>query len=120
MKKVALFFSTIHLICSIMAATPDPLLVKRFTQALQESDAEWTEQKTIELLNDNVVLTGTVDTPLDAKRAVDLMKEEMDMLGAVRLREVEKAQHEIVAIARKLEEEGVIALGAGAGEAYVS
>ncbi|RWO90709.1 type II and III secretion system protein family protein [Mesorhizobium sp.] len=27
---------------------------------------------TVELLNDNVVLTGTVDTPLDAKRAVDL------------------------------------------------
>ncbi|TIT24564.1 MAG: type II and III secretion system protein family protein [Mesorhizobium sp.] len=26
----------------------------------------------IELLNDNVVLTGTVDTPLDAKRAADL------------------------------------------------
>ncbi|WP_044548881.1 type II and III secretion system protein family protein [Mesorhizobium japonicum] len=26
----------------------------------------------VELLNDNVVLTGTVDTPLDAKRAVDL------------------------------------------------
>jgi pilus assembly protein CpaC len=26
----------------------------------------------IELVNDNVVLTGTVDTPLDAKRAVDL------------------------------------------------
>lgn len=26
----------------------------------------------VELLNDNVVLTGTVDTPLDSKRAVDL------------------------------------------------
>lgn len=26
----------------------------------------------VELINDNVVLTGTVDTPLDAKRAVDL------------------------------------------------
>ena len=26
----------------------------------------------VELLNDNVVLTGTVDTPLDAKRAVEL------------------------------------------------
>ncbi|TPM39069.1 type II and III secretion system protein family protein [Mesorhizobium sp. B2-3-4] len=26
----------------------------------------------VELLNDNVILTGTVDTPLDAKRAVDL------------------------------------------------
>ena len=27
---------------------------------------------TVELLNDNVVLTGTVETPLDAKRASDL------------------------------------------------
>jgi flagellar motor switch protein FliG len=55
-----------------------------------------------------------------SKRAVDLMKEEMEMLGAVRLREVEKAQHEIVGIARKLEEEGLITTGAGAGEPYVS
>jgi flagellar motor switch protein FliG len=55
-----------------------------------------------------------------SKRAVDLMKEEMEMLGAVRLRDVEKAQQEIVAIARKLEEEGVITTGAGAGEPYVN
>ena len=55
-----------------------------------------------------------------SKRAVDLMKEEMEMLGAVRLREVEKAQQEIVAIARKLEEEGLITTGAGAGEPYVN
>ena len=31
-----------------------------------------TSEIKVELLNDNVVLTGTVDTPLDAKRAVDL------------------------------------------------
>jgi flagellar motor switch protein FliG len=55
-----------------------------------------------------------------SKRAADLMKEEMEILGAVRLREVEKAQQEIVAIARKLEEEGLITTGAGAGEAYVT
>ena len=29
-----------------------------------------TSNITVELLNDNVVLTGTVETPLDAKRAV--------------------------------------------------
>ncbi len=29
---------------------------------------------TVELLNDNVILTGTVDTPLDATRAVDLAR----------------------------------------------
>ena len=55
-----------------------------------------------------------------SKRAVDLMKEEIEMLGAIRLREVEKAQHEIVAIARQLEEEGLITTGASAGEAYVT
>jgi len=54
-----------------------------------------------------------------SKRAADLLKEEIEVLGAIRLREVEKAQQEIVAITRKLEEEGLIVTGAAAGEAYV-
>lgn len=54
-----------------------------------------------------------------SKRAGEMLREEMEVLGAVRLREVEKAQQEIVQIARKLEEEGVIVTGAAAGEAYV-
>lgn len=54
-----------------------------------------------------------------SKRAGDLVKDEMEMLGAVRLRDVEKAQQDVVAIARKLEEEGVVTLGASAGEPYV-
>lgn len=54
-----------------------------------------------------------------SKRAADMLKEEMDVLGAIRLREVEKAQQEVVAVARKLEEEGVIVTGAAAGEPYV-
>lgn len=54
-----------------------------------------------------------------SKRAADMIREEMEVLGAIRLREVEKAQQEIVAIARKLEEEGLIVTGAAAGEAYV-
>jgi flagellar motor switch protein FliG len=55
-----------------------------------------------------------------SKRAAQMIKEEMDVLGAVRLREVERAQQEIVAIARKLEEEGLLVTGAAAGEAYVT
>jgi flagellar motor switch protein FliG len=55
-----------------------------------------------------------------SKRASDLIREEMEVLGAIRLREVEKAQHEIVAIARKLEEEGLLVTGAAAGEPYVT
>jgi len=56
-----------------------------------------------------------------AKRAAELLKEEMDMLGAVKLRDVEKAQQAVVAVARALEEEGVIQTSdGGAGEAYVA
>jgi flagellar motor switch protein FliG len=54
-----------------------------------------------------------------SKRGVDLMKEEMEMLGSVRVREVEKAHQEIVGIARKLEEEGLISTSAGGDETYV-
>lgn len=56
-----------------------------------------------------------------SSRAVELMKEEMEYMGPVKLKDVEKAQHEIVEIVRSLEEEGVVAIGAGGGgEDYVS
>lgn len=54
-----------------------------------------------------------------SKRAAEMLKEDMEVLGAVRLRDVEKAQQDIVGVARKLEEEGLIVTGAAAGEAYV-
>ncbi len=54
-----------------------------------------------------------------SKRAGTMMQEEIDVLGAVRLRDVERSQQEIVAVARKLEEEGLLETGAAAGEAYV-
>jgi len=54
-----------------------------------------------------------------SRRAGEMVREEMEVLGAIRLREVEKAQQEIVAIARKLEEEGLLTTGAAAGEPYV-
>jgi flagellar motor switch protein FliG len=52
-------------------------------------------------------------------RAVDLMKEEMEFMGPIKIKDVEKAQHEIVEIVRQLEEEGVISVGGGGGEDYV-
>ena len=54
-----------------------------------------------------------------SKRAADMLREEMEVLGAIRLRDVEKAQQEIVGVARKLEEEGLIVTGGVVGEAYV-
>jgi flagellar motor switch protein FliG len=55
-----------------------------------------------------------------SSRAVELMKEEMEFMGPVKLKDVEKSQHEIVEIVRQLEEEGVISIGGGGGEDYVT
>ena len=54
-----------------------------------------------------------------SKRAVETMKEEMEFMGPIKLKEVEKAQHDIVQIVRELDEEGVISLSGGAEEQYV-
>jgi len=47
-----------------------------------------------------------------SSRAVEMLKEDMEVLGPVRSRDVIKAQQEAVAVARKLEAEGKISLGA--------
>ncbi|PYX90113.1 MAG: flagellar motor switch protein FliG [Acidobacteria bacterium] len=46
-----------------------------------------------------------------SSRAVEMLKEDMEVLGPVRSREVIKAQQEIVAIARTMESEGRLSLG---------
>ena len=51
-------------------------------------------------------------------RAVDMLKEDADVMGPVRSKEVAKAHAEIVAIARKLEAEGMIVLKSE-GDEYV-
>jgi flagellar motor switch protein FliG len=55
-----------------------------------------------------------------SSRAVEMMKEEMEFMGPIKIKEVEKSQHEIVEIVRQLEEEGVLSIGGGGGEDYVS
>ena len=54
-----------------------------------------------------------------SSRAVEMLKEDMEVLGPVRSRDVTKAQQEIVAVARKLEAEGKISLGAEEDEFVV-
>ena len=53
-----------------------------------------------------------------SSRAVEMLKEDMEVLGPVRTRDVIKAQQEAVAVARKLEAEGKISLG-GEEDEYV-
>ena len=54
-----------------------------------------------------------------SKRASTLLKEDMDYMGPIRLKDVEEAQQRIVAIIRKLEEQGEIVV-ARAGEEELS
>ncbi len=54
-----------------------------------------------------------------SSRAVEMLKEDMDVLGPVRSREVMKAQQEIVAVARSLEAEGKITLGTEGQDEYL-
>lgn len=54
-----------------------------------------------------------------SKRAADMMVEDMEVMPPLKLSEVEEAQKEIIAIAKKLAEAGTIALGGAGGEEYV-
>jgi flagellar motor switch protein FliG len=53
-------------------------------------------------------------------RAVEMMKEDMDVLGPVKLKDVEQAQQQIVGIVRTLDESGVISIKGAGGDEYVS
>jgi flagellar motor switch protein FliG len=53
-----------------------------------------------------------------SQRAAEMLRDDLEAKGPVRLSDVEAAQKEILAIARKLAEEGTLMLG-GKGETYV-
>lgn len=54
-----------------------------------------------------------------SKRAAERIREDITLMGAVRLTDVESAQKEIVEIALRLEAEGTLSLGTGAGDDFV-
>ena len=54
-----------------------------------------------------------------SSRAAEMLKDDMESRGPVKLSEVEAAQKEICAIARRLADAGTIALGGSGGEQYV-
>ena len=55
-----------------------------------------------------------------SSRAVEMLKEDMDVLGRVRGKDVAKAQQEAIAAARQLEAEGKISLRAEADDEFVT
>jgi flagellar motor switch protein FliG len=54
-----------------------------------------------------------------SQRGAEMLKEDMDALGPVKIKEVEAAQQQIIAVVRQLEAEGTISLKGTVGEQYV-
>lgn len=54
-----------------------------------------------------------------SKRAAELLQDDLEAMGPVRISEVEAAQKEILSIARRLSDAGEIMLGGGGGEEFV-
>jgi flagellar motor switch protein FliG len=54
-----------------------------------------------------------------SQRGSEMLKEDMDSLGPIKVRDVEAAQQQIIALVRQLEGEGVINLKGSVGEQYV-
>lgn len=55
-----------------------------------------------------------------SQRGAEMLREEMDTMGPVKIKDVEGAQQQIISVVRQLENEGVISMkGGGGGEQYV-
>jgi flagellar motor switch protein FliG len=72
-----------------------------------------------------IALKGTSDQLKDhilscmSQRGSEMLKEDMDALGPIKIKEVEAAQQQIIAIVRQLESEGTVSLKGTVGEQYV-
>lgn len=54
-----------------------------------------------------------------SQRGADMLREDMDAMGPIKIKEVEAAQQQIIAVVRQLEAEGVVSLKGATGDQYV-
>jgi flagellar motor switch protein FliG len=54
-----------------------------------------------------------------SQRGADMLREDMEALGPVKIKEVESAQQSVISLVRQLESEGVLSLKGAVGEQYV-
>jgi flagellar motor switch protein FliG len=72
-----------------------------------------------------IALKGTSDQLKDhflqcmSQRGGEMLREDMEATGPVRIRDVEAAQQQILAVVQQLESEGVLSLKGGGGDQYV-
>lgn len=81
----------------------DPVDLQRVTREVEMNDLVLAMKSAHMLLQDAIFKSVS-------KRAAESIKEEMEMLGAVKLKEVDAAQERIIQVLRRLEEEGEISL----------
>ena len=68
-----------------------------------------------------LALKGTVEELQErfysnmSSRAVEMMKEEMDFMGQVKIKDVNDAQKQVVEVLRELDDQGIVSLGGGDG-----
>jgi flagellar motor switch protein FliG len=55
-----------------------------------------------------------------SQRGAEMLREDMEALGAVKIKDVEAAQQQIIGVVRALEAEGTVSLKGGGGNEYVS
>lgn len=72
-----------------------------------------------------VALKGTSDQLKDhflecmSQRGAEMLREDMEALGPIKIKEVEAAQQQIISVVRQMEAEGTISLKGAVGEQYV-
>lgn len=54
-----------------------------------------------------------------SQRAAEMLEEDMDAIGPIRIRDVEAAQQQLVLVVRQLQQQGVLSLSRGGGDEYV-
>lgn len=93
-------------------ANLDSVSIQRFIREVDNSEL-------------SVALKGSTDEVKDiiyanmSKRMAEMLAEDMEFMGPVRLRDVEEAQQKIVNIIRKLEEAGEIIIARGGGDELI-
>ena len=90
----------------------DDRAIQRVLRDVENADLELALKNTTEEVQ-NVIYKNL------SKRLAAMIKEDMDFMGPVRMKDVEEAQQKIVAVIRKLEDAGEIVISRGGGDDIV-
>lgn len=90
----------------------DSVSIQRFIREIENSDLAVALKGSTEEVRE--VIFGNM-----SKRMAEMLREDMEFMGPVRLRDVEESQQKIVNVIRKLEEAGEIIISRGGGDEII-